>query len=121
MGYPEKNYQVEARFEPDYSNDHGVKPETIVANTNKTINIPVDAIGVYLYSGIASEVLYFKLDAAWAAVPAAAVVYGGFFPPSQATARVFSRGPIGSGHTLNVISAGAGAIVCEWLKEPAVE
>jgi hypothetical protein len=117
MAWPEKNYQTETRFEPDYSNDHGVKPETIAANTNKTINIPVDAVGVHLYNGL-SEPLYFKLDAAWAAVPAAAVVSGGFFASSQESARVFSREAIGSGHTLNVISTGAGTIVCEWLKEP---
>jgi hypothetical protein len=120
MTFPEKNYQVEARFEPDYTNDHGVKPETIVANTNLTINIPADAVGVHLYNGL-TAVLYFKLDAAWAAVPAAALVYGGFFPPSQDSARIFSRSAIGSGHTLNVISAAAGAIVCEWLKEPVTE
>jgi hypothetical protein len=117
MAWPEKNYQSEVRYVPDFSNDHTVKPEAILANTNKAISIPEDAIGVHVYNGVAAA-LYFKLDAAWSAVPNAAFVSGGFMPKEQESARVFSRGPIGAGHSLNLISSGAGDIVVEFLKEP---
>jgi hypothetical protein len=91
-----------------------VSPQTLVANTNKTINIPATARAVHVYSSISAPV-YFKLDAAWEAVPSgAAFVAGGFFPPNQESGRRLSEDPIGTGHTLNLISSAAGTFLVEF-------
>lgn len=100
-------------FMPDVVS-HTVKPETLVANTNLPISIPATARMVHVYNGTSSPI-YFKLDQAWTAVPSAAYVVGGFLAPNAESARAISEGPIGSGHTVNLICASAGSVVVEFI------
>jgi hypothetical protein len=101
-------------FEPD-AITNTVSVETLAANTAKQIVFEPGANGVHIENLIAAAV-FFKLDEAFAAVPAGGVYEaGGFIRSSGEGARKFSERPLGAGHTLNLITAGAGDVVVEFL------
>ena len=102
-------------FEADAGAQTTVSVATLVAATSLAITFPAGANAVHVENLVASPV-FFKLDEAWAEVPAGGVfVAGGFFKGSWEGVRKFREAPMGSGHTLNLISAGAGDIVVEFL------
>jgi hypothetical protein len=101
-------------FEPD-ARVNTVSVETLVAGTNKQITFPAGANAVHVENLIAAPV-FFKLDAAFTGVPAGGTYEaGGFFKGSWEGVRKFSEELVGSGHTLNLISSGAGSVVVEFL------
>ncbi len=101
-------------FEPDAA-ANVVSVETLVAATNLEIDFPAGANAVHVENQIGAPV-YFKLDAAFAAVPAGGVYEtGGFFKGSWEGVRKFSDALMGSGHTLNLISSLAGTVIVEFL------
>ncbi len=101
-------------FEPD-ANMSTVSVETLAASTNKQVAFPAGANAVHV-ENLVSAPVFFKLDAAWTGVPAGgSYVTGGFFKGSWEGVRKFSEAVMGAGHTLNLITAGAGDIVIEFL------
>lgn len=102
-------------FEPDAA-VNVVSVETLTAATNKQITFPANANAVHVENLIAAPV-YFKLDAAFSGVPSGGTYEtGGFFKGSWEGVRKFREEMMGSGHTLNLISAGAGTVVVEFLR-----
>ncbi len=95
-----------------------VSVETLTAATDLAITFPSDCNAVHAYHTQA-EPIYFKLDEAFAAVPAGGVYEeGGFFSPNVDNARKFSEDPLGAGHTLHLISTPGGVVSIEFLVLP---
>ncbi len=101
-------------FEPD-ADRSTVSVETLAAGTNLEVAFPAWANAAHVENLVAAPV-FFKLDEAWTAAPAGgSYAAGGFFKGAGEGVRKFSEALMGAGHTLNLITSGAGDIVVEFL------
>lgn len=86
---------------------------TLVANTNKAVDIPANCNGFHAYPQNGAPV-YFKKDGVASIPNGTDFVAEGFLAPGQDNARLLSNEAIGTGHTLNLMSTGAGTVVLEF-------
>jgi hypothetical protein len=110
---PESPYIPRIKFGSD-SHFCQVTQETLVANTNKELTIPVGSIGVHIYPTTINAVIFFRLDAAATVQTTNVPVLEGFFPPLVESARTFFNEPSDGTHKFNMISAGAGNLLVEF-------